>query len=274
MKKYNFHIDRKCLKTQWLGVLVCVFLMSLQQSFAGNAVMTNPPDSVYLFSYSLKEDGGHSGLHFAYSTDQENRGSIDPDFCFLFSDYGRWGKEKRLVTPFHFKAKDGMWHCLWSLNEYDGTFVHAKSKDLLYWHPQSYPIVMTGNNCLEPEVSYHDKRNEYKISGISNSPIHPNSSHFAVLKIHQRGAGLINEGWDGIAVKAGYKYNFSIFARNPDKKSKKLLVRLLGKNGENDGETTINANSSKWKKITSVIPCTLPAYSLTVIRIKPEQNIM
>jgi hypothetical protein len=55
------------------------------------------------------------------------------------------------------------------------------------------------------------------------------------------GAGLVNEGFDGIAIKSGEKYNFSVFAGNPDKKSKKLLVRLIGKNGENYGETTINA---------------------------------
>lgn len=403
-----------------IALLLILCLSTVGQIYAGNTLMPNPPDSAYLFSYSLNEDGGHSGLHFAYSTDQQNWVSIGPDFCFLFCDYGRWGKEKRLVTPFLFQAKDGMWHCVWSLNEYDGTFAHAESKDLIYWFPQSYPNVMTGNNCLEPEVSHNNKSGEYKISWISDtsakkqafyvtttdfknysgtkemplsnrinsrkeltisgktetgtihkvpwetvdeliktqklhayrgelwsesaktdpvrfaglknldatitvdnskskkisdmlvgvffedinyaadgglyaeliqnrdfeyapgdkerqdkswnsskawhlegddatftidsvSPVHPNNPHFAVLKIGKTGAGLVNEGWDGIAVTAGDKYNFSIFTRNPDKKSKKLLIHLTGKNGENYGETTFNTNSSKWKKLTAVI---------------------
>jgi alpha-L-arabinofuranosidase len=67
------------------------------------------------------------------------------------------------------------------------------------------------------------------------------------------GAGLVNEGFDGIAIKSGEKYNFSVFAGNPDKKSKKLLVRLIGKNGENYGETTINVHSPKWKKFEAVL---------------------
>ncbi len=44
-----------------------MLLLLFQQSFAANGTMTNPPDSIY-----------------------------------LFSDYGRWGKEKRLVTPFFY----------------------------------------------------------------------------------------------------------------------------------------------------------------------------
>ncbi len=151
-----------------LAFLFLICLFSIQQAFGSNTVMTNQPDSVRLFSYSLNEDGGHSGLHFAYSNDHQNWVSIGPDFRFLFCDYGRWGKEKRLVSPFLFQAKDGMWHCVWSLNEYDGTFAHAESKDLIYGHPQSYPIVMTDNNCLEPEVSYNNSNGEYKISWISD----------------------------------------------------------------------------------------------------------
>lgn len=402
--------------------LLMLNLFFFQQIFAKAPAlpMMNQPDSVYLFAYSSEKDAGHSGLHFAWSIDQGNWVSIGPDFRFLFCDYGRWGAEKRLVTPFLFRAKDGMWHCVWSLNEYDGTFAHAESKDLIYWYPQSYPIVMPDNNCLQPEVSYNPNSDEYKISWISNangkeqafyvittdfknytpakemplserlntrkqvvisgrtetgtlhkvpwevvdglikkqelaayhnalwgesaktdpvrfadlkslnatitlntakskkisdmlmgvffedinyaadgglyaelvqnrdfeyapgdkegrdktwnsykawkltgdnatfkidtiSPIHPNNPHYAVLKTDRVGVGLTNEGYDGIALKEGDKYNFSIFARAPDKKSKKLLIRLMGKNGENYGETSVNVKSAKWQKLTSVI---------------------
>jgi alpha-L-arabinofuranosidase len=359
-------------------------------------------------------------LHFAWSTDQENWTSIGPEMRFLFSDYGRWGVEKRMITPFLFRAPDGMWHCVWSLNEHAGTFAHAASKDLIYWQPQTYPIVMADNNCLEPEVSFNSADKQYKISWISTtngankvfsvttpdfknytpakelpltdrlnrrkkvvisgnteagtvhkvawelvesllnkqklnayrdqlgsenaktdsvrfaslktldatitidnskskkisdmlvgvffedinyaadgglyaellqnrdfeyalsdkegrdktwnsdnawhlngdaatfsidsvSPIHPNNAHYAVLKTTEVGAGLVNEGYDGIPVKAGEKYNFSVFVSNPDKKSKKLIVRMIGKNSENYGETTVLVNSSGWKKFAAVL---------------------
>jgi hypothetical protein len=42
-------------------------------------------------------------------------------------------------------------------------------------------------------------------------PIHSNNKHYIVLNIDQPGGGLVNEGFDGIALKAGDKYDFSIF---------------------------------------------------------------
>jgi len=401
------------------------FLLSLfallvgQASFGMNTSISNQPDSVYLFSYATARNSNTNGLHFAWSTDQENWIAIGPEMRFMFCDYGRWGVEKRMITPFLFEAPNGMWHCVWSLNEHTGTFAHAESKDLIYWLPQTYPIVMKDNNCLEPEVSLQtdgkysvswistggnqkkafsvatsdfktyspakeiqlsDRRNlrkkvlisgnietgtmhkvawslvesllnkqklnayrdqqwgettktdsirfgslktlnatitvdntktkkisdmligvffedinyaadgglytellqnrdfEYALSDKegrdkswnstkawrlngneaafsidSNSSIHPNNSHYAVLKITETGAGLVNEGFDGIAIKSGEKYDFSVFVRNPDKTSKKLLVRLIGKNDENYGETTVSANSSGWKKLEAVL---------------------
>jgi alpha-L-arabinofuranosidase len=391
-------------------------------------------------------------LHFAWSTDQENWTSIGPEMRFLFSDYGRWGVEKRMITPFLFRAPDGMWHCVWSLNEHTGTFAHAASKDLIYWLPQTYPIVMKDNNCLEPEISYNpdgkytiswlstangtkkafcvttsdfknyslakemplterlNLRKKVQISGntetgivhkvarelvdnliktkqlaayrdqlwsenaktdsarfaslktldatitVDNSkskkisdmlvgvffedinyaadgglyaellqnrdfeyalsdkeghdktwnstkawhlngdaatfsidsvsPIHPNNPYYAVLKIDKVGAGLVNEGYDGIAIKAGEKYNFSVFVSNPDKKSKKLIVRMIGKNGENYGETTVSASSSGWKKLEAVliakqtatdaqleiVPQTAGSIALDMISLFPEKT--
>ena len=60
-------------------------------------------------------------------------------------------------------------------------------------------------------------------------PIHPNNAHYAVIKTSKAGAVFANEGWDGIALKAGEKYDFSMFSRNANKKSAKILVRLMSK---------------------------------------------
>jgi len=395
MKKKIFFIKQK---KHFLGlVLVCLSALS---------AYGNNPDSAYIFSYSSGKSS--DGLHFAWSIDQINWHPIGQQYNYVRSDYGRWGTEKRMVSPVLFPGADGQWHCLWSLNDKDGTFAHAASKDLVYWGRQSYPVVMADKNCLMPEVAYNKEKGEYTISWlskdqtetkawcrttkdfkkfsetknipvseyknsrstilisgkpetgsinkvawsvvegliktqqlsayknqlwsettktdnerftalkpvdakftvdvtkskkISNSllgiffedinyaadgglyaelvqnrdfeyalsdtkgkdatwnstkawslkgetaryaidsidPIHPNNKHYAKLWIKQPGATLVNEGFDGIAVKAGEKYDFSVFARATDGKAGKLLVRLVVKNGEIYGETTIQS---------------------------------
>jgi alpha-L-arabinofuranosidase len=408
------------------NIFFSLCLLTLLPLQSANAIMSkraNEPDSVYLFSYSTEKNAGRGGLHFAWSTNQENWISIGPEYRFLFCDYGRWGAEKRLVTPFLFHGQDGMWHCVWSVNEKDGVLAHAASKDLVHWKPQSYPIFMTINNCLEPEISVNASNGLYTLSWLSTadgkkqayyttttdfknyspsnemqlnnrlnqrkrlsisgnietgivnkvswelvdgliktqqlsayrdqlwsesaktdlarfaslqplnatitidnsknkkisdllvgvffedinyaadgglyaeliqnrdfeyslsdkegndktwnhnkawhlngdkatlnidtiSPIHPNNPHYAVLRINEVGAGLVNEGFDGIAIKAGEKYNFSVFAGNPDKKSKKLIIRLIGKNDQNYGETSVSVSSAGWKKFDAVLTAT------------------
>ena len=46
-----------------------------------------------------------------------------------------------------------------------------------------------------------------------DSPIHANNAHYAVLEVHRPGAALVNNGFDGIAVKKGEKYDFSVFPK-------------------------------------------------------------
>lgn len=42
---------------------------------------------------------------------------------------------------------------------------------------------------------------------------HPNNPHYAVLDVRQPGAALQNAGFDGIVVKKGEKYDFSLFSK-------------------------------------------------------------
>ena len=46
-------------------------------------------------------------------------------------------------------------------------------------------------------------------------PVHPNNPHYVVVENQQPGAGvgLVNSGFDGIAIQAGEQYDFSVFAR-------------------------------------------------------------
>lgn len=89
-----------------LLLLSLIALMVGQNVLGAVTRMTNEPDSVYLFSYATTKNSNTNGLHFAWSTDQENWTSIGPEMRFLFCDYGRWGVEKRMITPFLFRAPD------------------------------------------------------------------------------------------------------------------------------------------------------------------------
>jgi alpha-L-arabinofuranosidase len=121
------------------------------------------PDSVYLFSYSTLKNNSHNGLHFAWSRDGDNWISIGNEYGYVKSDYGRWGSEKKMFSPYLFLANDGLWHCVWSLNEKDNVFAHAASKDLVVWGRQSYPAINAGANFLNPVIAYNAKENNYTI---------------------------------------------------------------------------------------------------------------
>ncbi len=385
----------------------------LQTALETTTVMANEPDSAYVFSYATVKDQGHNGLHYAWSIDRKNWKAIGPEFRFLFCDFGTWGSQKRMLTPFLFQDKAGSWHAVWSLNEEVGQFAHAQTNDLVNWDPQSYPQVMTAGNVQLPEVSFQPETNSYKITWLSGdnqkvyrttttdfksyaptvegshadrlnrreevwidgqkqlgvvnkvpwklldgairfyelsqykaklneetlrddatrfaglkplgatitaqpnntkaisnmligvffedinyaadgglyaelvqnrgfeytpadtkgrdtswnskkawtfsgaedgfvidslAPIHPNQKHYALLTISKIGEALENQGFDGIALKAGDQYNFSVFARCIGGTKGRLLVRLVDETGNVVAETSSKVISGDWKK--------------------------
>lgn len=99
------------------------------------------------------------------------------------------------------------------------------------------------------------------VSGVvfdiaTTDPIHENNKHYAVLTVKQAGSGIVNEGYDGIVLKKGEKYDYSLYARTLDGKGRKLKLRLTGKDGKIYGEATTGNASSKWKKLNGVITAT------------------
>lgn len=103
----------------------------------------------------------------------------------------------------------------------------------------------------------------------TSDPIHPNNPHYAVLKTNQPGAALTNTGFDGMALKAGEKYDFSLFARIPEgSKSGKLLVRLVDADGTVQGETTVTVSSRSWKTYKAVL--TAKTSADTRLELRPQ----
>lgn len=388
------------MKAKLVLVLTIILLSFYQKSLASE------PDSVYIFAYATQKNQNHNGLHFAWSSDKKTWFSIGPEHSFVKNDYGRWGSQKKMFSPFLTKDPNGTWHLIWSLNDTDGAIGHASSKDLVYWGRQSYPILLENGTCLNPEirkkgnqyiVSWSTKENKFfqastsdfknfssaqarpaesslktkinvlgteeegtlhkvsyatlkglleaqKITGFKRTqeaerlaldassfksplsaqitplpkdkkpisdllmgvffedinyaadggiyaelvqnrgfeydpadkegrdnnwnslkawsvktddvklvidtirPIHVNNKHYAALTIKNQGSGLVNEGFDGIPVKAGETYIFSVFARSTEKKKGKLLIKITDKNGNILSQVTSGSLTATWKK--------------------------
>ncbi|MEX6689773.1 alpha-L-arabinofuranosidase C-terminal domain-containing protein [Danxiaibacter flavus] len=156
------------LKHSLICFICGIFLLSTASSLTAYAV----PDHVYLFSYTTNKDNNHSGLHFAWSSDSINWISIGNEYSFLRSDYGRWGSEKRMISPYLVMEPNGAWHCVWQLNEREKLFAIASTNDLINWGSQHYELVNRGKNCTNPvlfrdgssqqyNVVYHDSTGAY-----------------------------------------------------------------------------------------------------------------
>jgi len=87
----------------------------------------------------------------------------------------------------------------------------------------------------------------------SVAAIHPNNLHYAVLDVKMPGAALVNTGFDGIAVKKGERYDFSIFTKQLQGKTGKLLVRLVSEKTGLLAKTTVQISSNVWKTSKAVL---------------------
>jgi len=86
-------------------------------------------------------------------------------------------------------------------------------------------------------------------------PLNPVNSSYAVLTVQKPGGGvgLQNEGFGGIAVKAGDCYDVSLFARQLAGSPGPLTVRLETKAGALLAEARLPAPSVDWKKASTVL---------------------
>jgi len=399
--------------------IITFFLLFL----ATVSLRANEPDSAYVFSYTCGNNNNTAGLNFAWSVDRENWHAIGPEFRFLASDFGSWGSQKKMFNPFLFQDNNGLWHCLWTLNDDIQQFAHAASTDLYNWKRQSYPEVVEAGNVANIEVAFDEQNKVYTITwmnenngsekifktttndfktysateeatkadrlnlretvridgeeqtGVINklswneidalikwnewsrfheqqradntsldaerfenlktvdaeisvlpensktisdmligiffedinyaadgglyaelvqnrgfeyqlsdrkgsdmtwtakkawslsddeasfaidtvAPIHKNNKHFAVLDIEKPGVALVNEGFNGISLKQGEKYNFSVFAKMLNGAKNNLRVALVDENGEVLTEVKTKAFSGNWKKLEAQLTAT------------------
>lgn len=78
-------------------------------------------------------------------------------------------------------------------------------------------------------------------------PLHANNPHFSVININVVGSKLVNEGWDGIPLKKGAKYDYSMFLVGNGK-----VKVSLEENGKTLASTVLSATAD-WKQLKSVL---------------------
>jgi alpha-N-arabinofuranosidase len=101
----------------------------------------------------------------------------------------------------------------------------------------------------------------------SADPLAPNNPHYVQLEVAQvgDGVGLMNPGFDGIAVKEGEKYDVSFFVSqlfmnnrwgggsSIDGKPMPMVVRLENKAGDVLGEVSLEIAGQQWKQYKNTI---------------------
>jgi len=99
------------------------------------------------------------------------------------------------------------------------------------------------------------------INFATDSPLNENNPTY--MRIHAErvghyydfdgwtGVGLLNRGYNGMNVKAGEKYDFSVFFRNRDKAEKPVRVVLTGKDKKVLAENVFTVKGNEWQKYSA-----------------------
>ena len=88
----------------------------------------------------------------------------------------------------------------------------------------------------------------------TETPIHENNPHYAILHVPSSGVRLLNTGFDGIVLKKGERYDFSCFARTGQGgKGGKVVVSLIDKEDREIASAAVKVSSKNWKKCKAVL---------------------
>ncbi len=108
----------------------------------------------------------------------------------------------------------------------------------------------------------------------TNSPVHPNNPHYAVLNIEHvgkeekytgpSGVGIKNHGFDGIIIRNGETYDFSLFSRLLSDQAIDLSITLETPKGKVLAAGKISVSSPDWKKYSATLTATESTDSATV----------
>lgn len=113
------------------------------------------------------------------------------------------------------------------------------------------------------------------ISVETNSSIHPNNPHYVVIDAEyigdypqvkvESGVGLKNTGFDGMVIRQGDMYNFSMFARQITDAPMDFLISLQTPKGEILAQTKLKTSDKTWKKYAATLTATASSDSASLV---------
>jgi len=115
-----------------------------------------------------------------------------------------------------------------------------------------------------------------RISVETASPIHPNNPHYIVLDIEHvgheagysgvSGVGIKNSGFAGMIIKAGEKYNLTLFARQLSQEPIVISIILQSPSGKSQyAENTLTTSSQDWTKYTASLTASVNSDSAALL---------
>ncbi len=109
----------------------------------------------------------------------------------------------------------------------------------------------------------------------TNMPIHPNNPTCVVLDVEVvgdykqfkgiAGVGLQNSGFDGMVVRAGEGYNFSMFGKVLSSKPIDFLIRIQDPGGKVLADALLIISGNEWKKYEATLTATADCDSASVM---------
>jgi alpha-L-arabinofuranosidase len=115
-----------------------------------------------------------------------------------------------------------------------------------------------------------------RMSVETTKPIHPNNPHYIVLDAEhighetqykgETGVGIKNSGFSGMVIKAGEKYDFSLYARQLSDDPISLSISLQSPSGKiKYAESILTTSSKDWKKYASTLTSFESSDSATLV---------
>ncbi|GAB3010832.1 alpha-L-arabinofuranosidase C-terminal domain-containing protein [Niabella terrae] len=117
--------------------------------------------------------------------------------------------------------------------------------------------------------AWHLKGQGEQLQIDTQQAIHPNNKHYAVLETTDQQITLANEGFDGIPLKAGQQYDFSIFARSLAGGVRQLRICLVDREGKLVAAANVRGISPNWKKLEVALKVSRTVDSAS-LEIRPE----
>lgn len=111
------------------------------------------------------------------------------------------------------------------------------------------------------------------VSIATEAPLHANNLHYVVLSVSRPGAvSLRNGGFDGIVLKKGERYDFSLFGRVPaGSKGGRVKVRLIDQEGREVASSSVQVTSKSWKQQRTVLTAQADV-SAAILCVEPQEE--